>query len=64
MPNIYGGKAISNKGVLSFFTKGGDSFRRLNCNSELIPDYWHTYRESLSANTEHSFMNKKLFGNG
>ena len=35
---IYGGKAISNKYVFSFFTIGGYNFRIHNCNKEFIPN--------------------------
>ena len=35
----------------------------LNCNMELIPDCWHSFRESTFANIEFSFRKKKLFGN-
>ena len=64
MPKIYDGKAILNKYVLVFFTEGVYSFRRFNHNRELIPDCWRIYRESMFANIELSFRNKKLCGNG
>ena len=63
-PKSNGGKAISNKCVLSLFTKDGYSFERFNCNRKLIPDCWCTYRESTFAYVELSFRNKTLFGNG
>ena len=47
-----------------FLTKGGYSFRRINFNRELIPDYWCSYREGSFANIELSFGNNILFGNG
>ena len=34
-----------------------------NCNMELIPDCWHSFRESTFANIALSFWNKTLFGN-
>ena len=56
-PKIYGGKAISNKYVLRFLTKGVYSFRRFNRNRELIPNCWRSDRESTIANTEINFRN-------
>ena len=44
--------------------KGGYSFRRFNCNRELVPDCESNYRERIFANIELSLRNKKLFGNG
>ena len=32
--------------------KDGYSFRIFNCNRQLIPDCWHSYRESTFANIE------------
>ena len=43
----------------TFFTKGGYGFRRFNCNRELIPDCWRTYRENTFANTEISLGTKR-----
>ena len=44
--------------VLRFFFEGGYSFRRFNCNRELIPDCWRSYREGMLANIELSCRNK------
>ena len=55
--------AFSNKQVLRFFTKGGRSFRRFICNRELLPYCWLAYRESMFANIELRFSNKKLLVN-
>ena len=40
--------------------KSGYSFRRFNCNRELIPDCWRSYRESTFANIKLSFFIKKV----
>ena len=56
--NMYVGNAILNKYILISFTEGGYSFRIFNCNRELIPDCWRSYRESLFC------LENKLFGNG
>ena len=42
-----------------FTTKVGYSFRRFNCNRELIPDCWSSYRENTFANIELNPRNKK-----
>ena len=51
-------------GGFFFFTKGGYSFRRFNCNKGLITDCCCSYKENMYANIDHSFRNKKLFGYG
>ena len=63
-PKCFGKKAISNKYVFSFFTKGVYSFRRINRNRELIQYCWRSHRESTLANIQLRLGNKKLSGNG
>ena len=63
-PKCFYKKAISNKHIFSFFTKGVYSFRRFTRNRDLIPNCWRSHRESTFANIQLTFRNKKLFGNG
>ena len=56
-PQIYGGKAISNKYVFSFL-------RKVSTVSEDSIVIGRSYRESTFANIQLSFWNKTLFGNG
>ena len=44
--------------MFSFLMKGVYSFRRFNCNMELIPNCWHSHRESMFANIQLSCKNK------
>ena len=55
---MHGAKAISDKYVLSIFTKGGYSSMKFNSNRKLIPDCWRSYRESTLASVYPSFKNK------
>ena len=47
-----------------YLTKSVYSFRRFNCNRELITTCWRSHRESRFANIQPRFTNKLLFGNG
>ena len=58
VPQKCGRSTISNK--CFFYIKGGCSFRRFNCNRELIPDCWRSYRKSMYANIELSLRNKYI----
>ena len=58
-PKIYGGKQFQTSMFSVFFTKGVYSFRRFNCDRELIPHCWRSHRESTFASIQLSFRNKK-----
>ena len=57
---MYVGNVILNKCFEDFFTQGNYSFRRFNCNRELILNCWHSYKKQCLTIFSLIFGTKRL----